>query len=47
MGQETSHDVPGVGIVQGKLKHHTEIFKRIAKLTYKEFVDSVRELNLV
>lgn len=47
MGQQgSSHsDAATVDIVHGKLKHHSEILKRIAKLSYKEFVDSVSELN--
>ncbi|KAH3882485.1 RING finger protein 141-like [Dreissena polymorpha] len=46
MGQQES-TVPetAVSIVHGKLLHHSDILKRIATLSYKEFVDSLRELN--
>ncbi|XP_052800399.1 RING finger protein 141-like [Mya arenaria] len=36
-----------VDIVHGKLRHHTDILKRIARLSYKEFVDSLSELNRI
>jgi len=34
-----------VDVVQGKLRHHTGVLKRIAKLSYAEFLDSLHELN--
>lgn len=46
MGQQgSSHDGSVVDVIQGKLKHHAEILTRMAKLSYKEFKDSVMELN--
>jgi len=48
MGQKNSApgEVPNtVDIVHGKLKQQTEILRRIAKLSYKEFTESVTELN--
>ncbi|XP_060570922.1 RING finger protein 141-like isoform X1 [Ruditapes philippinarum] len=48
MGQQGStHDHHTVDTVHGKLKQHSEILRRIAKLSYKEFKDSVTELNQV
>ncbi|XP_045176251.2 RING finger protein 141-like [Mercenaria mercenaria] len=48
MGQQGStHDRHTVDIVHGKLKQHSEILRRIAKLSYKEFRDSLTELNEV
>lgn len=48
MGQQGStHDGNTVDIIQGKLKQQSEILKRMAKLSYKEFRDSLTELNHV
>lgn len=45
--QESSHPDTPMNIVQGRLKHHAEVLKRIAKMSYKEFKDSVVELNRI
>lgn len=48
MGQQGSTpDTHTVDIVHGKLKQQVEILRRIARLSYKEFRDSVTELNQV
>ncbi|KAL3841699.1 hypothetical protein ACJMK2_019807 [Sinanodonta woodiana] len=49
MGQTKSSfdSSPQLGLIQGKLEHHLEVIKRLAYISYKEFVDSVIELNKV
>ena len=42
-----SQQESGLGHVQSRLRQHAELFRRIAKLSYKEFKDSVEELNRV
>ena len=49
MGHNSStHETPHtVRIVHGKLQHHAGVLRRIATMTYTEFLDSVTELNRV
>ena len=49
MGHNSStHDTPhSVNIIHGKLQHHVGVLRRIATMTYAEFLESVAELNKV
>lgn len=49
MGHNSStHETPHtVRIIHGKLQHHAGVLRRIATMTYTEFLDSVTELNRV
>ena len=44
----SSHETPNsINIIHGKLQQHVGVLKRIATMTYREFLDSVTELNRV